>query len=428
MMITSELALRPKRTRTWAPTPGGVAALSRSARQLARSSANRIAKPSVARCLEKLKLAMAMERALKLKIADLVAELIGGHGLRAIDIARETGWRPADISEMYSTVRLFPPENRPRGVTYNHLLLATRMIHRFPEMRMRPIQVYGEIRSAGLSQHRDVTRHFDRLVRQAQSRRLSAPKSTQPNNGSPIGRTFHARFQDVLPLFDDHSIQIFNLDPPYVFAGQYGERTYRSRSARSLSCDAGHDPAAATELVKDALRDGLPKLATGGVLLLWQAWQSLHPPIADAAREYGWTIVGPIIWDKGRPQPGRLDSPYSIQGEMLWVLHRAGDELQNHDGSSREMILQFPPVSFPGRAHRQIHGYEKPVELCEHLMHKHSRPGDIVFDACGCTGSMSVAAINLDRQWTYAESHRGNYDFGAARIADTSRRTLAAAS
>jgi DNA modification methylase len=378
--------------------------------------------------LEKLKLTMLMERAIKLKIADLVAQLIGGHGLRAIDIARETGWRPADISEMYSTVRLFPPGNRPRGVTYNHLLMATRMLRRFPELRMPPIQVYGEIRSAGLSQHRDVTRHFDRLVRQAESRRLPVPATTQPNNGAPIGRTFHARFQDVLPLFDDRSIQIFNFDPPYVFAGQNGERTYRSRSARSLSCDAGHDPAAATELVVDALRDGLPKLATGGVLLLWQAWQSLHAPIADAARENGWTIVGPIIWDKGRPQPGRLDSPYSIQGEMLWVLHRAGDELQNHDGSSREMILRFPPVSFPGRAHRQIHGYEKPIELCEHLIRKHSRPGEVIFDGCGCTGSMSVGAINLGRRWAYAESNRENYRCGASRIASVSSEGLRAAS
>jgi DNA modification methylase len=102
---------------------------------------------------------------------------------------------------------------------------------------------------------------------------------------------------------------------------------------------------------------------------------------------------------------------------MLWLLHRAGDRLTNHDRSRRDMILRFPPLSFPGRGHRQIHGYEKPVALCEHLLRKHSRPGDVVFDPCGCTGSISVAAIRSRRKWVYAESNAENYRVGASRIA-----------
>jgi DNA modification methylase len=382
----------------------------------------------VARCLRKLKLAFALEQAFKLKSADLVAELIGRHGLRAIDIARETGKRPADISEVYATVRAFPPGQRPPRAPFTHLLLAKRMLGQFPELRMQPAEAYAEIRSAGLTQYRDVTRHFGRLLRQAEARRLPAPTIGPTGASSPINQTFHARFQDVLPLFDDHSVQIFSLDPPCVFAGADGGRTYRARSARSLSCDAGGDPAAALALALDTLRLGLPKLARGGVLLLWQPWQSLLAPIGDMAAEHGWSIIGPIIWEKGRPQPGRLDSEYSIQGGVLWLLHRAGDVVRNHDGSSRQMILQFPPVSFPGRAHRQTHGYEKPVELCEHLIRKHSRPGDLIFDACGCTGTMSVAAINLGRRWAYAESNRDNYMFGDSRIADTLGKTVAIAS
>ncbi len=88
-----------------------------------------------------------------------------------------------------------------------------------------------------------------------------------------------------------------------------------------------------------------------------------------------------------------------------------------NDRSSRDMILRSPPVSFPGRAHRQMHGYEKPVALCEHLLQKHSRPGDVVLDACGCTGSMNVAAIHSERQRVYAESNAENYRLGTARIA-----------
>src|SRR5688572_7853582 len=106
--MDTQIVVTRRRPRVWAPTHQSVHQLSRSARQLARSSANKIVRPAVARCLEKLKVAMAMERAIKLKIADLIVELVDGHGLRAIDVARETGWRPGDISQMYATARAFP--------------------------------------------------------------------------------------------------------------------------------------------------------------------------------------------------------------------------------------------------------------------------------------------------------------------------------
>lgn len=89
----------------------------------------------------------------------------------------------------------------------------------------------------------------------------------------------------------------------------------------------------------DLLRDWQPKLPPGGVVLLWQPWQGLLPQIAEAIATYQWAVVGPIVWGKGQPQPGNFASPSSVQGEFLWVLHRLGDTLINHDGSSRWMIL-----------------------------------------------------------------------------------------
>ena len=271
----------------------------------------------------------------------------------------------------------------------------------------------------GLSQHRDVTRHFSHLARQAsQNRRLPTPADP----GQLVDRAHHVRFQNLLTRFPDRSIKLLNLDPPYV----YRDGTYRSRSARSLACD-NDDPAAAVALVVDLLRDWQPKLAPGGVALLWQPWQSLLAPIAEAIERYRWGVVGPMVWDKGRPQPGRFDSAYSTQGEMLWVLHRPDDTPVNHDDSPRGMILRFPPVSFPSLAEAQEHCFEKPLPMCEFLVQKHTRPGELVFDACACTGVKSVAAINGGRRWVYAESHAENYQLGATRIAaELARITIAA--
>jgi DNA modification methylase len=276
---------------------------------------------------------------------------------------------------------------------------------------MTPTMALEKIQRAGLTQHRDVTRHFSMLEQSTMGRLVRQLPDLRPA-GHWINRAHDCRFQQLLPKIPDRSIQILAIDPPYV----YGDATYGSRSARSLTCDCD-DAESAIGLAIDLLRDWQPKLAPGGVVLLWQPWQTLLAEIAEAIHAHRWSVVGPVIWDKGRPQPGNFVSPYSVQGEMLWVLHRPGDALLNHDGSSRETILRFAPVSFPGLAVSQAHAYEKPQELCAMLVHKHSNPGDLIADFCGCTGAMTAAAITSGRRWLYVESNPENFALGEQRIA-----------
>lgn len=403
---------RRRQKRTWAPTADGITALGRSARQLARNSASALSFPAVAECLKKYNYVSAVERACKLIRGDLLVTLIDGHGLRAIDIARVTGERSSDVSQMYSVAKTFPREFRPADARYNHLLMAMRMTRRFPGLGLSATEALDEIIRTGLTQHRDVTRHFATMARITVSSQVRRLLDQHLACEAVLDRAYHCRFQDLHPAFSEQSIQILAIDPPYV----YGDDTYGSRSARSLACD-NDDPESAVAMVIDVLRDWQDKLASGGVVLLWEPWQSLLPEIAHAIERYRWTLVGPIIWDKGRPQPGQFSSPYSVQGEFLWVLHRPGDRLVNYDGSPRHSILRFPPMSFPGVSADQVHCFEKPESLCEFLIRKHSRPENLVFDACGCTGAMTAAAIRLGRRWVYAESNLGNHQLGSERIA-----------
>lgn len=367
---------------------------------------------------------MAIERLLKLKIADLIVELIDEHKLRAIDLARETGWRPGDISQMYSTARAFPRRSRPRGAKYNHLLLATRMTRKFPELRMSPNQAYARILSAGLTQHRDVGRMFAELAqkteRDARSLRLVVPPQ---ESDDLLNKMHHCRFQDLRAQFADGSVKFIHIDPVYIYP--YG--IYQSRSSRSRTCD-GTDRESAIAGVVDLFRDWQPILSASGVLGIWQPWGSLMVEYQEAAEKYRWRTVGPIIWDKIRPQPGDLGSPFAPHGEMLWLFHRSGEKLANHDRSSREMILRVPPMSFPALAAQQTHTFEKPVELLARLVRKLTQPGEVVADFCACSGAMSLAAIACERQWIYVESNLDNYRLGSERIAASLAARHAAAS
>src|SRR5690349_3609271 len=111
----------PSRNRTWATTREGTSTLARSARHLARVADQRLATRSAARCLANYQQVTAIEHAAKLARGDLLVELIDVHGVRAIDIARRTGERPGDLSEMAAVCRTFPRGTRPRNVVFNHL-------------------------------------------------------------------------------------------------------------------------------------------------------------------------------------------------------------------------------------------------------------------------------------------------------------------
>src|SRR5918993_1454117 len=113
---TAATIVWPRRGR--AVTSAGVVSLGRSAQHLARTSASRIGAPAAAACFAKYQYATRVERAAKLIRGDMLVELIDEHGLRAIDIARRTGERPADLSEMYAVAKTFPPDSRPVDAIY----------------------------------------------------------------------------------------------------------------------------------------------------------------------------------------------------------------------------------------------------------------------------------------------------------------------
>lgn len=388
--------------------------LGRGAKRMAQRSAATLATPGVKKSMTRLRELLRAERLCKLRQGDVLVQLIDRHQLRAIDIARQTKQRPNDLSQMYQTCRMFPPRVRRRDVPYNAYFMAMRMVRKFKHLQLQPMDVLKEIRQHSFSQHRDVTAHFSAKARQVENERaVRIAAMTTP--AQPFNRAYHAKFQTLLNIFPDQSIKLLHIDPPYVYPSR-GDGRYSGGSARSRSCDS----ASADEsvgLVIDLLRDWQPKLKPGGVLLLWQAAGLPAREIVDATEQYRWSLERVAVWDKGRAQAGDFASPYAPQSEWLMVLKRPGDRLLNHDNSPRGDIIRFAPVSVPHLAGTQQHAFEKPVELCKYLIGKHTHERELVFDACGCTGSISVAAIETTRQWVYAESNAANFAIGSSRIA-----------
>src|SRR5205085_2125237 len=72
-----------------------------------------------------------------------------------------------------------------------------------------------------------------------------------------------------------------------------------------------------------------------------------------------------------------------------------------------------------------VHMFEKPVELGRYLLDRHCYEGELVVDLCGCSGALTVAAIQKGCRYLYIESEPTNYQFGAARIAQALQPEIA---
>ena len=84
---------------------------------------------------------------------------VGGKMFAIVSLVDEGTISPDELREMVEhshelVVGKLPREERSPGVVYNHLLLATRMVRKFPARKMRPRQALEEIRRIGLSRTR----------------------------------------------------------------------------------------------------------------------------------------------------------------------------------------------------------------------------------------------------------------------------------
>lgn len=396
-----------------------------AAKRMAKKSVNRLSEPQIARELRSLNRLLRTERQCKLKLGDSLVVLIDHHKLRPVDIARYVKERANHLSEAYHVATMFPPATRQPHVPYTAFWMAMRTVRKFKELKLDPMETLAEIAAHGFTQHRDVTRHFAAKLRERQNRKALA-ESAKTAVGQPFNRCYHARFQDLLNVFPDHSAKILHIDPPYANYKRLGDGRYCGGSLTRTDCDSA-TAAEAIALTTDLLEHWGPKLKPGGVLLLWQASGPLRQRIAEAMEKFGWETEIVAIWDKGHIQAGNFEAPYSVQTEWLWVLRRAGDRLINHDNSPRGDVLRFAPVHQSAETADHRHAFEKPVELCKFLVGKHSFEGELVVDLCACTGAMSVAAAQMNRRWAYIESNPTNYRVGSERIARTLDRPSKAA-
>ncbi|MGC4033115.1 MAG: hypothetical protein QM754_15540 [Tepidisphaeraceae bacterium] len=237
-------------------------------------------------------------------------------------------------------------------------------------------------------------------------------------NRTLLGRMHKADGREVLKRAEPQSIKLLHIDALY---GNYSFNSNgvlkRDSSASAFDCD-GNTRDEAVELVVDLLCLAKHALVTNGVIALWQASSGLPAMLAQAIEANDLIHHPFILWDRGFVQLGDPSMGVQYSSEVCYVLTRRGEQPLGGLGGERGQIIRTDRRVRRASDFNQTHLMEKPSAVNEELVQRFTSAGDTIFDACGCSASMCIAAERFGRRWIYCETNAENFALGLRNVED----------
>ena len=123
----------------------------------------------------------------------------------------------------------------------------------------------------------------------------------------------------------------------------------------------------------------------------------------------GFKIKNMIIWVKNNWTAGDLKAQFGKQYEIIFLVNK-GRKVFN--GKRITDVWEFNRVS----GKKQLHQNQKPIDLLEQCILKHSDENDIVFDGFMGSGSTGIACLNTNRRFIGIELDEKYFNMAKERI------------
>jgi site-specific DNA-methyltransferase (adenine-specific) len=185
-------------------------------------------------------------------------------------------------------------------------------------------------------------------------------------------------------LMDGAKADLWLTDPPYNV-------NYEGKTADSLKIknDSMKD-AEFRQFLNDVYVSANCVLRPGAVFYIWHA-DSEGYNFRGAAFDAGWKVRQCLIWLKSSMVMGRQDYQWKHE-PCLYGWTEGAAHFWNSD-RKQTTILEFAKPSRNGE-----HPTMKPVDLFQYQMANSTKPGDIVLDSFGGSGTTLIAAERISRK------------------------------
>lgn len=162
--------------------------------------------------------------------------------------------------------------------------------------------------------------------------------------------------------------------------------------------DWDHEPIQLHTLCQHVYR----ALRPGGTAIIWYDIWKLSG-LATALLNAKMRMLRLIIWNKTNPVPLNSKVSYLTNAKEIAVCAVKGSKPtfnSQYDTGSYDCAAEWDydgPI--PRHNGRRIHPTQKPLDLFEKLIVKHSNPGDLVVDHFLGSGTTAIAARNYEREF-----------------------------
>lgn len=218
---------------------------------------------------------------------------------------------------------------------------------------------------------------------------------------------------DLMSKLPDKSIDLVLIDPPYEISRdsnfQSGQETGRDVDRFRISMDFGDWDKNFIGL-DVVVRESYRALKDGGTFIcFYDIWkiETLKKYMEDAKFKQ----IRFIEWVKTNPVPINSKINYLSNAREVAVSGIKKSK-PTFNSSYDNGIYQYAICHDPGR----FHPTQKPLELMEALVLKHSNEGDVVVDCFSGSGTVGVAALKNNRRFIGCEISPEYYEKSLVRL------------
>lgn len=271
-------------------------------------------------------------------------------------------------------------------------------------------------------------------------------------SGTASGAVIEADNLDVLEAMPAGIVDLVYADPPFGTGRRQrlvsirtgaGEQTRGGFRGREVAWEAVSDLAWDDDLPLEVHLRGLETrvreihrvLAAHGSLYLHVDWRTVHHVRLILDRVFGAErFLNEIVWAYdygGRARdrwPRKHDTILWYAKGPTWLFDRDAIDripylapgLVGPEKASRGKLptdVWWMTIVPPASAERTGYPTQKPVRLLERIVAASSRPGDLVLDPYGGSGTTGVAATRLGRRWLLVDRNPVAVEISRARLA-----------
>ena len=208
---------------------------------------------------------------------------------------------------------------------------------------------------------------------------------------------------EVMKGIPDKSIDLILTDPPYLINYKTG---YRKNKNHDFCCTIANDNN--FDMIHNYIKNCYRILKDNKAMYIFCNCNRVDY-FKQELEKAGFKIKNMIIWVKNNWTAGDLKAQFGKQYEIIFLVNK-GRCLFN--GKRLSDVWFFDRVA--GVA--QVHQNQKPIDLLEQCLLKHSKESDVVFDGFMGSGSTGVACKNTNRDFIGIELDENYFNIAKERI------------